>query len=224
MLDVPGDGAGLLRSPGEPVRAKICGITRPSDAEVAVRYGAWAVGFVLWPGSRRALRAEDAAAVVAAVKGDALTVAVFVNATAEEILRARDLAKFDLVQLHGDEPPGLAEELGLPFLRAIRPRVVADLELARPFTTLPGFQGLLVDAAVTGAYGGTGRLADAALARAARALGPVVLAGGLTPDNVALRIRAGSPDAVDVSGGVEESPGLKRPDQIRLFLERVRLA
>ena len=189
-----------------------------------MRFGAWAVGVVLWPGSRRALRAEDAAAIVAAVKGDACCVGVFVNATAAEILRARDVAKFDVVQLHGDEPPGLAEELGLPFLRAIQPRSVADLERARPFVGLPGFMGVLVDAAVEGAYGGTGQLADTALARAARGLGPVVLAGGLTPENVARRIRDAMPDAVDVSGGVEAAPGIKRPEQIRSFIERVRLA
>lgn len=191
-------------------RIKICGITRSEDAEAAIAAGADAVGFVLWPGSPRAITAEAAAGLV---REAALVarVGVFVNAEAGDVAAAVRVAGLNAVQLHGDEDVDGYAICGAPIIKAIGLRTQADVERA---LALPPGVTVLVDAADDERRGGTGRRANWALAARIAAARPVVLSGGLNADNVAEAIARVRPWAVDVSSGVEASPGLKDPRAI----------
>jgi phosphoribosylanthranilate isomerase len=198
---------------------KVCGITRESDAQHAVRHGADAIGFVFWPDSPRFVGTEAAAAIVARLPANVRSIGVFVN---EEPVLVREIAGrvgLHAVQLHGDETPAYAAALDLPVMRAV---TLATIDRARgewPEQTM-----FLLDAADPVQRGGTGRRVD--WNRAARAINGarVVLAGGLTPDNVAEAIATVRPFGVDVSSGVEQEPGMKDVDKVSRFLERARAA
>jgi phosphoribosylanthranilate isomerase len=189
---------------------KICGVTRNADAERLAGLGVDALGVNFWPGSKRHLE-PDSAAWLAGLAGRILRVGVFVNADAGLPLRLVRAGLLDLVQLHGDETPADAEPLraaGVPFLKAIGVGRASDLERAADFHAA----GILVDAHAPGVYGGTGRAIDWRLAaqfRAGHPGLPLVLAGGITPDNAAAAIAAVRPAAVDIASGAESSPGLK---------------
>lgn len=203
-------------------RIKICGITNLADALAAVEAGADAVGLNFYAGSPRHVSLDEAAAIAAALPNSIVKVGVFVNASAEEVRRHYEAAELDLLQLHGDEPPKfLAELAGLPVMRALRPTggdtagIREYVARCRELSVPPRL--LLLDAPGGGAYGGTGERADwTAAADLCRDVGmpPVVLAGGLRPDNVAAAILAVRPAAVDVASGVESSPG--RKDRTRM--------
>jgi phosphoribosylanthranilate isomerase len=198
---------------------KVCGITRLSDAQLAVAHGATALGFVFWPRSPRAVTAEQAAAIAAALPPEVMRVGVFVNESIDGIRRIAALAGLTAVQLHGDEPPAYAGALAWPVLRSVTLDTAAAAGLA-----WGGATTFLLDAADVERRGGTGQRVDwtraAALARERR----VVLAGGLTPANVAEAIATVRPCGVDVSSGVEQAPGVKDKEKMVDFLRNARAA
>ncbi len=198
---------------------KICGITRLEDALAAVRLGADALGFNLWPRSKRYVAPDRARAIVRRLPAFVTAVGVFVDPTRDEVLRALDQSGVGVAQLHGDEPPALCASLPVPVLKAIR------LAGSQALAQLAAYevQAFLLDAPSAG-YGGSGTTCDWSLAaEVAREL-PVVLAGGLGPDNVAEAVRTVRPWAVDVASGVESAPGVKDEERMRRFIERAKEA
>jgi len=198
---------------------KVCGVTRLTDAMHAVNHGATAVGFVFWPRSPRFVTPDAAADIVAALPSTVMAVGVFVNEPVDAINAVAGQVRLSAVQLHGDEPPAYAAALAWPVLRSVTvDGARAACDAWTPETTL------LVDAADPERRGGTGVTVDwlqaARLARERR----IVLAGGLTPDNVGEAIEAVHPYGVDVSSGVEEAPGVKDLNKVKRFLERAREA
>jgi phosphoribosylanthranilate isomerase len=198
---------------------KICGITRLSDALHAISHGAGALGFVFWPQSPRYIAPERAAAIIAALPPDVDAVGVFVNESVDGIRAIVATTGISAIQLHGDEPPAYASALGWPVLKAIR---VADAEDAAG--TWPAGTTFLVDAADPVRRGGTGVTVDWQQAAVAARGRRVMLAGGLTPDNVAAAIDAVRPFGVDVASGVEDAPGVKNQDKVARFLASARSA
>ncbi len=207
------------------IRVKICGITNLEDARVAARAGADFLGFVCYPRSPRYITPEAAGRIIRALREDGesvATVGVFVNASVEEIRRAMRVAGFDLAQLHGDEPPEVVRALGPRAYKGFRLRDEAEAEIAIGYAHhSPTTPHLLVDAYHPNAYGGTGTSVPLHLARAVAARVPhLLLAGGLTPDNVVDVVQAVRPWGVDVSSGVERAPGKKDHDKVRAFVAR----
>src|SRR3954453_16564694 len=214
------------RSPpprGEPVtRVKICGITRPEDAEQAGELGAWALGFILWPGSKRAADPAVAGGITRTLRRRVELVGVFVNQPLDEIEGCADALGLSYVQLHGDEGPSfcaaVAQRTGCRVIKAARVRHAADLrDLERFHTDLH-----LLDAAVAGLRGGTGATWDWSLVANRRSAIPFLLSGGLTPANVAEAIAATRPWGVDVASGTEASPGVKDAAKLEGFFAAVR--
>ncbi len=199
--------------------AKICGITRVEDARHAVAEGATALGFVFWPGSPRAVAPATAREILARLEQPVVSVGVFVDAPVDALRRAVAESGVTMVQLHGDETPDVGAAAGVPVLRAVGLARVAADAAAWPEDTV-----WLLDAHDPVRRGGTGRRIDwAAAAEVARAR-RVVLAGGLTPENVAEAIATVRPIGVDVSSGVEASPGVKDPELVSRFLANARAA
>lgn len=212
-------------------RIKICGITNRQDAVTAVAAGADAIGMNFYAASPRCCAADAADEISAAVPRDVCKVGVFVNATEAEIKAAAQRWSLDLVQLHGDEPVQLLRALrGIPVLRAFR--VSGDLAPAEDYLRqchesccLPRMA--LVDASQPGQYGGTGKTLDwhALANQRARLHGiPLVLAGGLTPGNVAWAIDTVRPWAVDTASGVEAAPGCKSASLVQEFVAAAKAA
>ena len=198
---------------------KVCGITRVTDALHAVRGGATALGFVCWPASPRHIAADRVRAIVAELPSSVLTVGVFVNESVDGIRNVVATAGLTAVQLHGDEPPAYADALPWPLFRAVT--LDAAREACRAWAPAAT---LLLDAADPLRRGGTGRMVDWTRAAALARDRPVVLAGGLTPGNVAEAIATVRPYGVDVSSGVEESPGVKDFSKVTEFLANARAA
>jgi phosphoribosylanthranilate isomerase len=201
------------------VKVKICGITRAEDAELAVSLGAWAIGFILWPGSKRAADAGVAAGISLSMQRKVERVGVFVNQPLDEIERLVDALALSYVQLHGDEGPSfcaaVAQRTGVKVIKAVRVGHAADLrDLDRFHTDLH-----LLDTAAEGVRGGSGQTWDWSLAARRRSKVPFLLSGGLTPANVAEAIAAVHPWGVDVASGVEAAPGVKDPERMRAFFE-----
>ena len=197
---------------------KVCGITQLDDARHAAEAGATALGFVFWPQSPRYIEPERAAAIVAAVPG-VETVGVFVDAPLEDVRRTIDCAGVSTVQLHGGETAALAAGLDRPILRAMTV-TASDQE----YDSWPHATIFLLDAIDPVTRGGSGQRVDWAAAAGIAARRRVVLAGGLTPENVADAIAAVRPYGVDVSSGVERAPGVKDPDKVTRFVSRARSA
>ena len=196
---------------------KVCGLRRAEDVECAVRHGATAIGFIFWPRSPRYVDPDAAAALVRLVPAGVATVGVFVNEPAETLRDIASRAGVSMVQLHGDEPPEIAAQLDRPVLKAMGVEAVRD-------TAWPVETTVLLDVTDRERRGGTGQLVDWTQAAAVARTRPVVLAGGLVPDNVADAIAAVHPYGVDVSSGVEDAPGIKNAGRMQLFLERARAA
>ncbi|HEY7514205.1 MAG TPA: phosphoribosylanthranilate isomerase [Vicinamibacteria bacterium] len=203
------------------VFVKICGITSPEDALLAAEAGADAVGFVFWPKSPRCVDAVTARRIADALPPSVVRVGVFVDAGREELVRTADEAGLDLLQLHGSETPEALAELPLRALKAVRVGSGFAPEMALQYEGRAA--GILLDTLRDGKPGGTGEPFDWALVREVRRRASfVVLAGGLSPDNVKAAIEAVSPDGVDVSSGVEAAPGRKDPARVRAFVDVVR--
>jgi phosphoribosylanthranilate isomerase len=206
-----------------PVKIKICGITNPDDALVAVQAGADALGFVFHKPSPRCMTPEAVRRIVASLPPFVVPVGVFVN---EELKHVRDLMDFcglALVQLHGEETATYCEELGLPLVKAIRLRDRASFLTMAEYKGRTQVRGFLIDSHSESAYGGTGQVADWNLAAEAARTAPVLLAGGLTPENVREGLLKVRPYGVDVSSGVEASPGKKDSAKMKAFIEAVKL-
>lgn len=220
---------------------KICGVRRLVDAHAAAEAGADIVGFTFWPGTKRYIAPEEAAEVIAALRAGngprPLVSGLFVNADPATIAATTALCGLDLVQLSGDETAAEVERLAMPLLMAVRAlpgedvdalreRIHAYHRAARSLPPGPLGQPLtpLLDAHVPGQYGGTGRMGDWALAAALAAEERIMLAGGLTPENVADAVRLVRPWGVDVASGVEVAgdPGIKDAARIGAFIRAAR--
>ncbi len=199
-------------------RVKICGITSERDAAVAIEAGADALGFVFYEKSPRALTREAARDIIARVPPFITTVGVFVNEDADVIKGLREFAPLDRVQLHGDEDPEFSALLGPGVIKALRIKGAEDILVMKDYNV----ETFLLDAFVEATPGGTGTAFDWAIALEAKRYGRIILSGGLTPENVAEAVKRVSPYAVDVSSGVESSPGVKDPDKIRRFMEQAK--
>lgn len=202
-----------------PIFIKVCGITRLTDALHAVEQGATAVGFVLWPASPRAVTVERAAEIIAELPSSIVAVGVFVNEPVDGIRDVAGRTGITTVQLHGDEPPAYAEALDWPVLRSVTLDEADDTCGDWPAETV-----FLVDAVDPVRRGGTGERVNWARAAEVAREWRVVLAGGLTPDNVAHAIVTVRPFGVDVSTGVEQSPGVKDFDKVARFVANARRA
>jgi phosphoribosylanthranilate isomerase len=207
------------------MRIKICGLTRLADALAAVEAGADALGFVFVPGTPRAVTLAQAMALVRALPPLVTKVGLFVNAEPSLVRDTVVAVGLDTIQLHGEEAPDFAAEFRgrTKVIKAFRVRDAASL------SALPAYResvdAFLLDAFVAGAHGGTGSKFDWSLALPAKALGPpVILAGGITPDNAAEAVRQVRPFALDVSSGVEAAPGQKDPEKIRRLIREARAA
>lgn len=209
---------------------KICGVKRVTDALAAAEAGADAIGLNFHSGSPRAVELDVAEAIVEALPKHVARVGVFVNADAAGVRKAAERLKLDFVQLHGNEPPEVAAELGdLRVIRAFRlgpagwTPLLDYLAECRRLHAAPA--AVLVDASRPGMFGGTGQTVDWQIARAFHELRlglPLVLAGGLTADNVGAAIIAVAPAAVDTASGVESQPGVKDSAKIAAFISRAR--
>jgi phosphoribosylanthranilate isomerase len=194
------------------IRVKICGLTRAEDAALAVALGADAVGFVFWPASPRAVSIPAVRRIVARLPPFVTRVGVFVDASPAEVAAAVAEAGLDAVQLHGDESPADYAGVGARIIKGLA--LDSDAALAAA-TTLDERVTPLIDAADRIRRGGTGQRADWDRAATLAGRRPILLAGGIRPDNLAAAVRAVRPWAVDVSSGVEEAPGVKSADRLR---------
>lgn len=200
------------------VRSKICGITRVEDALAAVEAGADAIGLVFYAGSPRAVGVEQASVIVHALPPFVTTVGLFVNMPREQLQALLAQVPLDLLQFHGDESPADCDGFGRPYIKALRVRAGEDV--AATMALYAGARGILLDTFVEGVPGGTGAAFDWSLVPQGAAR-PIILAGGLDATNVASAIRQVRPYAVDVSGGVEASKGIKDASKIRAFVRAV---
>lgn len=205
-------------------RVKICGLTSLDDARHATELGAWALGLILWPGSERACAPSAAEEIGAILHRRANVTGVFVNATLDEVALAADRYALDILQLHGDEGPAYCREAarrtGCRVMKAVGVRGAATLRELEPFHT----DLHLLDAHVPGRRGGTGESFDWDLVGSHSRSVPVVLSGGLTPDNVPDAIAAVEPFAVDTASGTEAAPGRKDPARVEAFFRAVEAA
>jgi phosphoribosylanthranilate isomerase len=205
-------------------RIKFCGIARLADAERAVELGAWAVGMVLWPDSPRACPPQEAAAIGSALRRRAEVAGVFVNAHLDEVAGAAEAFGLTLLQLHGEEGPAFCAEVarrsGCKVIKVARVRSAADVQALRTFHT--DFH--LLDAYAPDRPGGTGETFAWELAAAHPHDPPLLLSGGLTPENVGAAIAAVRPFGVDVASGVEAAPGAKDHARMAAFADAVRAA
>lgn len=201
------------------VSLKICGVTTRADANPLVALGVDALGVNFWPKSKRYLAPEDADWLLE-IAGKILRVGVFVNEPPELPLRLVRDGWLDVVQLHGDETPGDAaifREAGIPFIKAIGVKTRADLNRATEY----GAAAILLDAHAPGIYGGTGEVFDwevASMFRREHPGLPVILAGGIVPENAGLAAMSVQPAALDIASGAEISPGIKDFEKVSAFL------
>lgn len=201
------------------VRSKICGITRIEDALAAAEAGADAIGLVFYPQSPRAVTIERARAIIAALPPFVTTVGLFVDASRCELGEILDAVPLDLLQFHGDESAADCEGHNRPYIKALR--VKAGDDIAAQVDSYANASGILLDTFVAGVPGGTGQAFDWSLVP--RGLKrPIILAGGLTAENVRDAIDQVRPYAVDVSGGVEAGKGIKDSEKIRAFMRAVK--
>ena len=200
-------------------RVKVCGITRREDAEAAVQCGADAIGFVFWPHSARYIDADSARRIVEVIPPFVCSVGVYVDPDAAWVEQTARAAKLNLLQFHGDESPEFCNQFSQPYIKAIRVKPDTDLlQYAARYRTA---KGLLLDTYAANMPGGTGHVFDWRLIPQQLPL-PLILSGGLNPDNVASAIKQTKPWAVDVSSGVEASKGIKDKKKIIAFMQGVK--
>lgn len=201
------------------MRIKFCGFTRSEDIAFAVNLGVDAYGFVFYPPSNRAVTLEEAVKLTRDLPAFLTRVGLFVNASKAVIQEIFATCRLNLVQLHGDESPEFCDSLGVPYIRALR--VHSDMDIESEMEKYSGASGFLLDAYVKGQPGGTGRRFDWELVPNSSSK-TIILAGGLTPENVQNAIDMVAPWALDVSGGIESKPGQKDPDKMIRFVEACR--
>lgn len=199
-------------------RVKICGLTRPEDIRVVAEAGADAIGLVFYEPSPRNVTAEQARRLVEVVSPFITVVGLFVNAEAETVRQTLDQVPLDLLQFHGDESATFCAGFERPYIKALR--VATEQDITDGAEAYGSAQGLLLDTYEAGKPGGTGNSFDWGLIPDSLPL-PIILAGGLAAENVAAAIKQVKPYAVDVSGGVEETKGIKSPAKIKAFMQEV---
>jgi phosphoribosylanthranilate isomerase len=200
------------------VKVKICGITNIEDALHAAGCGADALGFVFYDRSPRCFAPEVARQIIAELPPFVTAVGLFVNETLERIRQIADFCGLDVIQLHGDEGPADCDFAPRRVVKALRVKDAASLAGHEAFQV----SALLLDAWVPGVYGGSGQAFNWELATVVARQRPVILAGGLTAENVAAAVRTVRPYGVDVSSGVEASPGRKDPDKVAAFIRNAK--
>lgn len=206
----------LIRLVTRMTHIKICGITNVEDARTAVDAGADALGFILFEQSPRSIHPERVKEIVSCLPPFVVTVGVFVNEPAERVNEVARFCQLHAVQLHGDEPPGLCEQVERPVIKAIR---VQD-ESWKAVAVAYRVSAFLLDTYAPDRFGGTGRTFDWSVV-----IGTpyrIILSGGLTPENVGDAVRRVGPYAVDTSSGVEQRPGIKDHGKVRAFIQAVR--
>jgi phosphoribosylanthranilate isomerase len=203
------------------MRIKICGITNFDDAMAAVDYGTDALGFIFFKQSPRYITYKKAASIIAKLPPCITTVGVFVNEDPEQIEKSVAITGIDIVQLHGNESPDKIAS-SRRIIKAIR---VKSLESLDPLIYFKGLvSAFLLDTYTPDILGGTGQIFNWDIAVEAKQFGRIILAGGLTPDNIAEAVRWVRPYGVDVSSGVESEKGRKDHNKLNLFIKRARLA
>jgi phosphoribosylanthranilate isomerase len=205
-------------------RVKICGITNLDDAELAVQCGAWSIGLIFHPASPRAAAPEAGEVIGAAMKRRVEVAGVFVNEPLDQVAAMADLWSLTILQLHGDEGPVYCREAarrtGCKIMKATRVKDASSLQALSAFHV----DYHLVDTHTEDLYGGTGRTFDWELLRKWRSPVPLVLSGGLTPENVGEAIAVTHPFAVDTASGTEAEPGRKDPGKVKAFFKAVEAA
>ncbi len=206
-------------------KIKICGITDFPDAQNAVQYGADAIGFNFYKGSKRCISPSEAALIGERITKRVEKIGVFVNETLDGIINAKGIAELDTIQLHGNESPEFIEQLRFEsdatIIKAVRIGPEFDPKEVLKYKT----DAILLDDYSESEFGGTGKIIDWTIAkRVAELVDKVYLAGGLNPDNVAEAIRIVRPFAVDVASGVESSPGKKDPEKVAAFIKAAKEA
>lgn len=201
------------------VRVKICGITRSEDALSAIELGADALGFVFWPKSSRSVTPDIARQIESTLPPFINKVGVYVDPTPDWVAETSAAGCLSLLQFHGDESPEFCDQFSLPYIKAIR--VKDGIDLLQYATRYRNARGLLLDTYTAGMPGGTGHVFDWALVPQDLPL-PVILSGGLNPNNVASAIMQTRPWAVDVSSGVEATKGIKDKTKIAAFMQGVK--
>lgn len=205
--------------PQNRTRIKICGITRPEDAVAVVAAGADAIGLVFYEPSPRCVSLNQAQKIVTSVPAFVSVVALFVDPTAKYVQDILNGVRVDLIQFHGDEDSDFCGQFNHPYIKAIRVRQASDVVASS--VRFPDALGILLDSYKPGIPGGTGETFDWSLVQVTSDSKPIILAGGLNPDNVGDAIRHVQPFAVDVSGGVELSKGIKDHSKINAFVREV---
>ena len=199
-------------------KVKICGITTVEDAHMAIEAGADALGFVFYDKSPRNLLPERAAEIISSLPPFIHVVGLFVHAQLDFVNATADRCRLDIVQLHGDESQEFCARVNRRVIKAFRVKDITSLDRMEEYRVA----GYLLDAYSPKAFGGTGVTFNWDTAVVAKKFGPIILAGGLTPDNVAEAIGHVSPYGVDVSSGVESAPGVKDPTKVREFIKRAK--
>jgi len=205
------------------MQVKICGVTNLEDARQAVDAGADALGFNFWPDGKRYVDPAVVGEIVKDLPPFVTCVGVVVNASFEDANRILDVAHLDILQLHGDELPEFCARFDRPIIRALRVGDAFGEQDIVPYQEA-GVRTFLLDAAKPGHYGGTGETFDWTAVETAKSFGRVILAGGLTPKNVAEAVRTASPYAVDTASGVEREPGIKDSDKVSAFIQQAKQA
>lgn len=203
------------------MQVKICGITRPEDGAAAASLGADAIGLVFWEGSRRAVDIDGARRICDELPPFIAVTALMVNPTGAEVESVLNSLPINVLQFHGEETPMFCEQWRRPYIRALRAQ--AGIDLTAEAAKYPDARGFLLDAVHQGQFGGTGQTFDWALVPQSFSR-PIILAGGLNPANVEEGICQLKPVAVDVSSGVESSPGIKDHDKMQRFIEVAKAA
>ena len=200
------------------VKVKICGMTNLKDVKVAVDGGVDAVGFIFYKKSPRSVTMQVVKEIVLELPPFVDSVGVFVDETAEQINKIADRCNLDRVQLHGNESPTFCKKIRRRVIKAIR---VKDIQSLKKLSDYP-VSSFLLDTFSEDQYGGTGKVFDWNLAYPAKKYGPIILAGGLTPNNVRQAIQRIQPYGVDVCSGVESQPGIKDHKMMQTFLKNVK--
>ena len=197
------------------VKVKVCGMTSLKDALFAVEGGADAVGFIFYKKSPRSVTMKTVREIVLELPPFVDTVGVFVDETAEQINKIADYCNLDIIQLHGDESPTFCKKIRRKVIKAFR---IKDMQSVKKLSSFQ-VSGFLLDTFSENLHGGTGKVFDWNLALPAKKFGPVIMAGGLTPNNVQQAVRQIRPYGVDVCSGVESEPGIKDHKKVRAFLK-----
>ena len=200
------------------IKVKICGITNKEDALWAVECGADAIGFIFYNKSPRCIGADQAKAIIAALPPFVTTVGVFVNEDFNDIRDTAFLAGISAIQLHGDESPSYCNLVEGKLIKAIRVKNDKSIDILKKYAV----DAFLLDGFDQKSFGGSGLTFDWKLAEKAKQFGRIILAGGLTPDNVEEAVKKVVPYGVDVSSGVEKSPGIKDKKKVREFIFRAK--